>query len=57
MQHFYQKAKDQTCMDFRGRPIMIWGGAEEKSKMDLFFPRESLLRIIFEIYFFPGKAS
>ena len=27
----------------RGRPLMIWGGAEEKSKMNfLFFPRDRL---------------
>ncbi len=55
----------------RGRPLMIWGGPKEKSKMDLFFPLECLLRIIFswrkpleifswgrpfEIYFFPGEG-
>ena len=40
------------------RPLMIWG-AEEKSKMNLFFPRQCLLKFIFcwgrpfEIYFFP----
>ena len=43
----------------RGRPLMIWGGAEENWKMNLFFPREDLLEIIFSrrrslgIYFFP----
>ncbi len=26
---------------------MIWGGPEEESKMDLFFPRKCLLRMIF----------
>ena len=41
---------------------MIWGAREEKYKMDLLFPRECLLRIIFswgrplEIYFFLKKA-
>ena len=45
----------------RGRQLMIWG-AEEESKMDLFFPRKCLLRIIFswgrpfEIYFFLEKG-
>ncbi len=37
----------ETSWDIRSRPLMIWG-VEEKSKMDLFFPREGLLRIFIE---------
>ncbi len=36
--------------DIYGRPLMIWR-AEEKSKMDLFFPWECLWRRLLEIYF------
>ncbi len=54
-----------TCAghhNIRGWPLMIWGGPEEESKMDLFFTRKCLSRIIFsrrrppEIYFFLEKA-
>ncbi len=43
-------------------PLRIWGGGEEKSKMDLFFLRECPLKIVFsrrmpfEVYFFLGNA-
>ncbi len=53
----------QVFTDLRGRSLMIWG-AEEKSKMNLFFPQECVLKMIFfpgegllafiEICFFPG---
>ncbi len=47
----------------KGSTINDLGGAEEKSKMNSFFPRQCLLKFIFsrrmplEIYFFLGKAS
>ena len=31
----------------RGRPLMIVGGAEKKSEMNLFFPREGLVELFF----------
>ncbi len=42
-----------TCMwwSLRGRPLMIWGGPEENSKMNLFFPRDSLSK-----FFFPAEG-
>ncbi len=36
----------KIILTIRGRPLMIWG-AEEKSKMNLFFPRQCLLKFIF----------
>ncbi len=39
-----------VLFSIRGRPLMIWG-AEEKSEMNLFFPRDSLFK-----FFPPGEG-
>ena len=42
------RIKTGTVTLLRGRPLMIWGGRRKnRSKMNLFFPRQCLLKLIF----------